>query len=83
MVHCSTCGRSFMPEPYQKHLRNCKQNSKEIKETKPEPPQTELKKPKVLVCFICGREFGLASLKIHQKICREKFANNEKLKLKG
>ena len=31
MVHCSTCGRSFMPDPYQKHLRNCKQNSKETK----------------------------------------------------
>jgi hypothetical protein len=61
-----------MPEPYQKHLRNCRQNSKEPKEMKSNPPliEQELKKPKVLVCFICGREFGLTSLRIHQKICK-------------
>lgn len=59
MIHCEMCKRSFMPEPYQKHLRNCKQNNKNFKE----PPkaeasyakEVEFKKPKVLLCHICGR----------------------------
>jgi hypothetical protein len=33
------------------------------------------KKPRVLMCHICGREFGLTSLQIHQKQCEVKFEN--------
>ena len=36
-------------------------------------------KPKSLVCYICGREFGTASLGIHLKACRKKWdAEQEK-----
>lgn len=76
-----------MPEPYQKHLRNCKQNNKNFKESSiPESSyakQVEIKKPKVLLCHICGRQFGLTSLAIHQKTCAEKFVNAEKSKPKS
>ena len=30
-------------------------------------------KPKTLVCYICGREFGTASLEIHLKSCQKKW----------
>ena len=30
-------------------------------------------KPKSLVCYICGREFGTASLEIHMKTCKKKW----------
>ena len=36
--------------------------------------------PKVRICYICGRGFGLSSLEIHEKQCRELFiAQQEKL----
>jgi hypothetical protein len=30
----------------------------------------ETKKPKMLVCLFCGREYGITSLKIHLPQCR-------------
>jgi hypothetical protein len=36
--------------------------------------------PKVMVCHICGMQFGVSSVLIHQKACKLKFINNEKLK---
>lgn len=38
-------------------------------------------KPRVVMCYICGREFGTTSLKIHQPQCSEKFLNEERKKL--
>ncbi|CAG9312144.1 unnamed protein product [Blepharisma stoltei] len=38
------------------------------------------KKPKALLCHICGREFGTASLEIHQKSCAKKWEEKEALK---
>ena len=35
------------------------------------------RKPKVLMCYLCGREFGLASLKIHMPQCHERHKNKE------
>ena len=34
------------------------------------------------MCHVCGREFGLTSLQIHQKQCEVKFKNEEKKKPK-
>ena len=31
-------------------------------------------RPKALMCYICGREFGTASLEIHLKTCKKKWA---------
>lgn len=32
-----------------------------------------VKRPKTLVCFICGREYGTRSLEIHIKTCQKKW----------
>jgi hypothetical protein len=37
------------------------------------PASMTIKKPKTLVCYICGREFGTASLEIHLKACKKKW----------
>lgn len=37
-------------------------------------------KPKLCMCYICGREFGTASLKIHLKACAKKWEEQEALK---
>ena len=39
--------------------------------------QSEVKRPKALVCYICGREFGTASLEIHLKTCKKKWEAQE------
>ena len=36
-----------------------------------------IKRPKALVCYICGREFGTASLEIHLKTCKKKWEERE------
>ena len=32
-----------------------------------------LTRPKALMCYICGREYGSASLEIHLKACKKKW----------
>lgn len=39
-------------------------------------------RPRTLVCYICGREFGTASLEIHLKSCRKKWDNEQMQKPK-
>ena len=34
-----------------------------------------VQRPKTLVCFICGREYGTKSLEIHIKTCEKKWDN--------
>lgn len=43
----------------------------------------DIKKPRTLACCVCGREFGLTSLKIHYPQCLEKFENEQSKKPKG
>ncbi|KRX07888.1 hypothetical protein PPERSA_10276 [Pseudocohnilembus persalinus] len=39
-------------------------------------------RPRSLVCYICGREYGTASLKIHLKTCEKKFLDEQSYKPK-
>jgi hypothetical protein len=32
-----------------------------------------ISRPKALMCYICGREYGTTSLEIHLKACRKKW----------
>ena len=36
------------------------------------PPAVPMR-PKALMCYICGREYGTASLEIHIKTCKKKW----------
>ncbi|CAD8137596.1 unnamed protein product [Paramecium pentaurelia] len=40
-------------------------------------------RPKTLICYICGREYGTKSLEIHLKTCQEKFLMEEAKKPKN
>jgi hypothetical protein len=42
----------------------------------------DFRKPRTLTCCVCGRDFGLTSLKIHYPQCVEKFENEERKKIK-
>ena len=36
-----------------------------------------IQRPKALICYICGREYGTHSLEIHLKTCKKKWAKEQ------
>lgn len=82
LVPCPNCSRTFFPESLMKHIKGCKpKQGRSVSAPKqmvePKQPPKEPRKPKVLFCYICGREFGLTSLKIHQAQCELRYRNEE------
>ena len=100
---CPNCGRTFLPDRLQVHLRSCnKAHGKS-----PEPSSTLkpgslggslgggggsgnkmsasmspskpafIQKPKTVMCYICGREYGTTSIEIHIKSCIKKWEIEE------
>lgn len=39
-------------------------------------------KPALIVCYLCGREYGSASISIHEKQCQKRWKENEAKKVK-
>lgn len=83
LLPCENCGRTFLPDRLLVHQRSCKPKGEN-----PGTPNmdssnvsTGLKKassgiparPRTLICYICGREFGTLSLPIHEPKCLEKW----------
>eukprot|EP00760_Papus_ankaliazontas_P029040 PhM_4_TR410/c0_g1_i2/m.23503 len=84
MAQCQNCGRKFLADRLEVHLRSCKpgQGSKPIAGKR---PQTQggrsgssagesgpARKPQLLVCYLCGQQFGTSSLRIHIPQCYQK-----------
>ena len=44
----------------------------------PEKPKGPAQRPKMIMCYICGREYGSMSLPIHIKTCTKKWENEQK-----
>ncbi|KAJ1059749.1 hypothetical protein K5549_004187 [Capra hircus] len=83
LLPCESCNRTFLPDRLLVHQRSCKQ-----KVEGPRAPSLDrsddlagLKKassgittrPRTVICYICGREFGTLSLPIHEPKCLEKW----------
>jgi hypothetical protein len=71
MKKCPGCGRRFLPDRLEVHLKSCKEAANSDGERKKSPGQGG--RPRMLMCPLCGREFGTMSLSIHMKTCRIKF----------
>ncbi|XP_069348874.1 zinc finger protein 474 [Eulemur rufifrons] len=83
LLPCDSCGRTFLPDRLLVHQRSCKPKGEDP--TAPNPHRSDgltgLKKvprgisarPRTLICYICGREFGSLSLPIHEPKCLEKW----------
>ncbi|KAA6394828.1 MAG: putative Zinc finger protein 474 [Streblomastix strix] len=67
---CPWCGRQFNADALAGHLNSC---PKRQEGGAPGGGGGMQSKPRFLMCYICGREFGTTSLQIHQKQCMEKF----------
>ena len=80
---CDGCGRTFNPESLVKHQKMCQKKKEEISSPDPKSglnwkvDDDDSKKPKTLVCYICGRKFGTTSLDIHLKSCKKKWEAQE------
>nr|KAF6367391.1 zinc finger protein 474 [Pipistrellus kuhlii] len=83
LLPCEICGRTFLPDRLIVHQRSCKPKGGGPREPKSNNSSDlpGLKKaaggvpprPRTLVCYICGREFGSLSLPIHEPKCLEKW----------
>ncbi|KAL6091174.1 hypothetical protein STEG23_028735 [Scotinomys teguina] len=83
LLPCGYCGRTFLPDRLLVHQRSCKPKGENPRTPDTDGPDvpTGLKKtsscitarPRALICYICGREFGTLSLPIHEPKCLEKW----------
>ncbi|KAF6128358.1 zinc finger protein 474 [Phyllostomus discolor] len=83
LLPCESCGRTFLPDRLLVHQRSCKPKGEGPRAPNPNSSAdlTGLKKasggiparPKTVICYICGREFGTLSLPIHEPKCLEKW----------
>ena len=57
-----------------------KQFTETLKKSKEPVKEKRLpgQRPRMLICPLCGREFGSMSLNIHMKTCKEKFERQQK-----
>ncbi|XP_006871700.1 PREDICTED: zinc finger protein 474-like [Chrysochloris asiatica] len=83
LIPCEYCGRTFLPDRLLVHQRSCKPKDEgpRASNTNSSDDLTSLMKasrgiaarPRTLICYICGREFGTLSLPIHEPKCLEKW----------
>lgn len=78
---CTTCGRNEQPERFHSHPNPkspIKNDKKTRRQQEPEKePATPVKKS--LTCYICAREFGSASLQLHEPQCLKKWERENNL----
>lgn len=90
LLLCELCGRTFSPDRFLVHQRTCrpKDEGSRTPNANRASDAIGLKKvpsgiparPRTLICYICGREFGTLSLPIHEPQCLEKWkAENDRL----
>ena len=74
LVPCPGCKRTFLPDSLKKHIKGCAPGAKISEEQEhQERVKKMVSKPKGLMCYICGREYGTQSLPIHLKSCKKKW----------
>eukprot|EP00826_Nyctotherus_ovalis_P034888 TRINITY_DN2946_c0_g1_i8.p1 TRINITY_DN2946_c0_g1~~TRINITY_DN2946_c0_g1_i8.p1 ORF type:complete len:423 (-),score=150.52 TRINITY_DN2946_c0_g1_i8:150-1418(-) len=77
LVSCNGCGRTFLPDRLEVHLKSCKGGG-----VQQEEKRGFASKPRGIICYICGREYGTASIDIHLKTCKKKWEDEEAKKPK-
>ncbi|XP_071795176.1 zinc finger protein 474-like [Asterias amurensis] len=78
LLPCENCGRTFLPDRLPVHQRSCgppgtRGGSSASQQTSSPKNFNNTGKPRTVVCYICGREFGSKSLPIHEPQCLQKW----------
>ncbi|XP_055980817.1 zinc finger protein 474-like [Sorex fumeus] len=90
LLLCEFCGRTFLPDRLLVHQRSCKPTDDRLRASNAsysdesvgleKVPSGIPARPRTLICYICGREFGTRSLPIHETKCLEKWkVENDRL----
>ncbi|KAJ4460087.1 putative A C2HC-type zinc-finger protein [Paratrimastix pyriformis] len=74
---CPFCHRRFNPDALAGHLNSCSKRDGQDPFSPPGKSPGATSRPRMLVCYICGREYGSASLPIHQKQCMERWQSDQ------
>jgi len=92
LVPCPNCTRTFLPDRLEVHLRSCKGSggggggsaegggggNASSPQSRPRTGESKAPvRPKMLVCYICGREYGSKSLSIHEPQCMKKWEQEQ------
>lgn len=67
-----------MPDRLEVHLRSCSSGAAAQQDER----KGFTSKPRGIICYICGREYGTASIEIHLKTCKKKWETEEAKKPK-
>ncbi|THD26003.1 Zinc finger protein [Fasciola hepatica] len=74
LIPCPNCGRRFLPDRLEVHKRSCCKEMAQTDETgTASNSNIQPLKPRTVVCYICGREYGTKSISIHEPQCLEKW----------
>ncbi|XP_069749727.1 zinc finger protein 474-like [Narcine bancroftii] len=77
-IPCEKCGRTFRPDRLAVHQRSCRSNDGSALSKTPQPSTSYKsppagRRPLTVFCYICGREYGTASISIHEPQCLKKW----------
>lgn len=74
LIPCPKCGRRFLPDRLEVHKRSCCRDMAQSQEKSVTTNSNAVPlKPRTVVCYICGREYGTKSIGIHEPQCLEKW----------
>ncbi|KAJ8029201.1 hypothetical protein HOLleu_28539 [Holothuria leucospilota] len=87
LVPCQFCARTFAADRIEKHRSVCASKGSASEGTMtsesnatPKPKPSAAQRPRTVICYICGREFGTKSISIHEPQCLKKWhIENDKL----
>ena len=66
------CGRRFGHDRISAHFQRCQPDLAAAEEATLSSPKSSSRRPRHVICYLCGHEFSFASIKIHQKDCPTK-----------
>uniref|UniRef100_A0A8D8LRL0 Zinc finger protein 474 n=1 Tax=Cacopsylla melanoneura TaxID=428564 RepID=A0A8D8LRL0_9HEMI len=79
-VRCNNKIPSPLVDIHEEHCRKLNPSPFSDTSSSPSPTMSPSRKPRTVICYLCGREFGKTSIRIHEPQCLKKWhIENDKL----
>ncbi|KAK9808816.1 hypothetical protein WJX72_004195 [[Myrmecia] bisecta] len=83
LVKCAGCGRTFRPEALEHHRKACSGGGAPVNVMAGTGGFNDSLRPRGFTCYLCGQQYGSASLAIHIPQCQAKWLAVEAQKPKN